>query len=387
MGFWRSFNTVVSRTTEVAFVASLGYMAVAIACTVRFGRRTADTSVETPPVTLLVPLHGTEFSLEANLRAFATQEYPDYQLVLGVARENDDALPFARRLAAALPRATIDIAIGFEPSSRNPKLANVLSMMRYAKHDVLVLADSDTLVDPAYLRTVTAPLRDPNVGAVTALFSGHPDATFASRLGAMFMNEQFIPAALVERLAGTPLRHCFGPTNAFRAETLRAIGGFEALAPHLADDYMLGNFIASRGLRVVISSYVVKTTISERSVPALFTHELRWHRTIRGVRSRGYAGVFVTYPVSLALLAALASRSRARGAIMLAAAFASRVVLARVAARALDIAPAPAWMTVPRDLLGFALWVWGLGGSSVRWRGADLAIGDGDMLVEESAVR
>jgi ceramide glucosyltransferase len=307
--------------------------------------------------------------------------------VLGVARENDAALPFARRLAAALPDATIDIAIGFDPSSRNPKLANVLSMMRYAKHDVLVLADSDTLVDPAYLRTVTAPLRDPNVGAVTALFSGYPDATFASRLGAMFMNEQFIPAALVERLAGTPLRHCFGPTNAFRAETLRAIGGFEALAPHLADDYMLGNFIASRGLRVVISSYVVKTTISERSVPALFTHELRWHRTIRGVRSRGYAGVFVTYPVSLALLAALTSRSRARGAIMLAAAFASRVVLARVAARALDITPAPAWMTLPRDLLGFALWVWGLGGSSVRWRGADLAIGEGDMLVEKSVIR
>ena len=379
MGFWRSFRTALARTTEVATVVSLGYMAVAVVATMRFGRRIPDMSAEAPAVTLLVPLHGTEFSLEANLRAFAEQEYPAFQLVLGVADEHDAALPFARRLAAACPGTAIDVAIGFEPAARNPKLANVLSMMRYAKHELLVLADSDTLVDPAYLRTITAPLRDPRVGAVTALFSGHPDGTFASRLGAMFMNEQFIPAALVERLLG-PLRHCFGPTNAFRAETLRAIGGFEALAPHLADDYMLGNFIAAHGLRVVISSYVVKTTISERSVPALFTHELRWHRTIRGVKPFGYAGVFVTYPIALALIGALLGRSRRRGAFALAAAVASRVFLQRVAARALHVAPAAMWMTVPRDLLGFALWAWGLGGSSVRWRGADLAIGEGDML-------
>jgi ceramide glucosyltransferase len=354
-------------------------MGVAIACTARFGRRAVDRSAETPPVTLLVPLHGVEFSLEANLRAFAQQDYPDYQLVLGVGDADDRALAFAERLMAAFPQVPIDIAIGRDPSSRNPKLANVLSMMRYAKHDVLVLADSDTLVDPAYVRTVTAPLCDPAVGAVTALFSGHPDDTFASRLGAMFMNEHFIPSALVERLSG-PMRHCFGPTNAFRAETLRAIGGFEALAPHLADDFMLGNFIAARGLRVVISSYVVKTTISERSVPALWTHELRWHRTIRGVSPLGYAGMFVTYPIALALLAFVFATDRRRACALLALAFASRLVLQRVAARALSVTSGAVWMIAPRDIFGFALWAWGLGGSQVRWRGADLHIADGDVL-------
>jgi ceramide glucosyltransferase len=379
MAFWRSARTVLARTTEVASAASLVYMAVAIACTARFGRRAPDRNAQTPPVTLLVPLHGVEFSLDANLRAFAQQDYPEYQLVLGVAREDDRALAFAHRLADAYPEIPIDVAIGFDPASRNPKLANVLSMMRYVRHEVLVLADSDTLVDPAYLRTVTAPLLDPQVGAVTALFCGHPDDTFASRLGAMFMNEHFIPGALVERLLG-PLRHCFGPTNAFRAETLRAIGGFEVLAPHLADDFMLGNFIAARGLRVVISSYVVKTTISEPSVPALFTHELRWHRTIRGVSPFGYAGMFVTYPIALALFSLAFSRDRRRAFALLAAAFAARVALQRVASRALDVAPAATWMIAPRDLFGFALWAWGLAGSQVRWRGADLEIAEGDVL-------
>jgi ceramide glucosyltransferase len=381
MGFWSSVRTGLARTIEVATVASLVYMGIAIACTARFGDRSRDESDETPAVTLLVPLHGVEYSLEANLRAFAQQDYPVYQLVLGVARADDRALVFAQRLVAALPQVHIDIAIGFEPSARNPKLANVISMMRYAQYEVLVLADSDTLVDPAYLRTVTAPLRDPAVGAVTALFSGFPDGTFASRLGAMFMNEHFIPGALVERLSG-PLRHCFGPTNAFRADTLRAIGGFEALAPHLADDFMLGNRIAASGRRIVISSYVVKTTISERSVAALFTHELRWHRTIRGVSPLGYAGMFVTYPLALglALIALSTGARRGRALALCAAAFASRLALQRVAARTLDVPPAPAWMIPLRDVFGIALWAWGLAGSEVRWRGAALEIAEGDVL-------
>jgi ceramide glucosyltransferase len=383
MGFWRSVRSVVARTTEVVAVASLGYAAIAIACTARFGRRRPDRAVDTPPVTLLVPLHGVEFSLEANLRAFAEQDYPEYQLVLGVARDSDAALPLARRLQAALPHVAIDIAIGYDPAARNPKLANVLSMMRLVRHEVLVLADSDTLVDRAYLRTVTAPLHDPAVGAVTALFSGLPDDTFASRFGAMFMNEHFIPAALVERLIGGPLRHCFGPTNAFRAETLRAIGGFEALAPHLADDFMLGNFIAARGRRVVVSSYVVSTTISEPSVGALFTHELRWHRTIRGVSPLGYAGMFLTYPFTLALCALVAATRPRRGARIVAAAFALRFALQRTAARALRVPPAPLWMMPARDLFGFALWVWGYAGSSVRWRDNDLHIAEGDVLAPE----
>jgi ceramide glucosyltransferase len=375
-------RTAVVRTTDVSAWFSLAYAAVAIGALVRFGRRERDVAAATPPVTLLVPLHGPEYSLEANVRAFVRQDYPAFQVVFGVAREDDAALAVARRIAAEHPALDIAITVGFAPGARNPKLANVLSMMRAAAHETLVLADSDTLVDPAYLRTITAPLADPAVGAVTALFCGAPDDTFASRFGAMFMNEHFIPSALVERLTG-PLRHCFGPSNAFRAETLRAIGGFEALAPHLADDFMLGNAIAGTGKQVVISSYVVRTTISEPSVPALFVHELRWHRTIRGVRPRGYAGMFLTYPIALALLA-FAARPRAGSLGRIALAFALRVALQRIAARVLAVEPAALWMIAPRDLFGFALWLWGYAGSEVRWRGADLRIAEGDVLAENA---
>jgi ceramide glucosyltransferase len=364
---------------DVVSIAALGYAAVAIVCSARFGRREPDPPAgDLPPVSLIVPLHGDEPGLEENLRSFALQEYPVCQLVLGVARADDPALPIAQRVAAAFPDRNIEIDVGEVQGAANPKIANVLSMMRLVRHKLLILADSDTRVNPAYVRCVTAPLQEPATGVVTCLFAGVPDDSFTAKLGAMFMNEQFIPSVLVNRLFGPP-RHCLGPTNAFRAAVLSTIGGFEALAPHLADDFMLGNFVTARGLRVVIPRYVVRTMVSDSSLAKLWNHELRWHRTIRGVRPAGYAGMFLTYPLPLALFAFLVAPRRHRAAALFAAVLA-RVALRRVSSRALGVPVASAWLMLPRDLFGIAVWACGLAGRGVRWRDADLRIEEGDLL-------
>jgi len=366
---------------DVATIAALGYTIVAISCIARFGRKPESNSVDDlPPVSLLVPLHGSEDGLEENLRSFALQDYPVCQLVLGVTRADDDALAIAQRVVAALPDRDIEINVGEVPGVRNPKIANVLSMMRVVRHELLILADSDTRVTPTYVRSVTAPLHEPGVGAVTCLFAGLPGDTLSSKLGAMFMNEQFIPSVLVNRLFG-PTRHCLGPTNAIRSAVLSEIGGFEALASHLADDFMLGKYVAARGFRVVISRYVVRTIVSDSSLAALWSHELRWHRTIRGVQPAGYAGMFLTYPVPLALLAFLLAPQPESAAALFVAALA-RIALHRVSGRALRAACAPAWLVLPRDFFGIAVWACGLAGRAVRWRDALLHIESGDMLSE-----
>jgi ceramide glucosyltransferase len=377
-------SRLLAAALDVVTIAALGYTAVAIVCAARFGRRELQTNAvdDLPPVSLIVPLHGDEPELEENLRAFALQDYPVCQLVLGVARADDRALAVAQRVAAALPDRNIEIDVGEVPGAANPKIANVLSMMRLVRHKVLVLADSDTRVNPAYVRCVTAPLRDPGTGVVTCLFAGVPDDTFSAKLGAMLMNEQFIPSVLVNRLFAP--RHCLGPTNAVRSSVLSAVGGFEALAPHLADDYMLGNFVAARGLRVVISSYVVRTMVSDSSLAMLWNHELRWHRTIRGVQPAGYAGMFLTYPLPLALLAFLLAPRRARAAALVVAVLA-RIALRRVSGRALGVPVAPAWLMLPRDLFGIAVWACGLTGRAVRWRDANLHIEEGDILAQRHA--
>ncbi len=376
------FSRVLATALDVATIAALGYAAVALLCVGRFGRREPELNTvdDLPPVTLLVPLHGEEAGLEENLRAFALQDYPVCQLVLGVTRADDRALAIARQVAAALPDRNIEINVGEAPGVLNPKIANVLSMMRLARHKVLILADSDTRVSPTYARTVTAPLHEPGVGVVTCAFAGVPDGTLPAKLGAMFINEQFIPSVLVNCLFGPP-RHCLGPTNAVRSAVLSVIGGFEALASHLADDFMLGNYIAARGLRVVISGYVVRTIVSDSSFSMLWNHELRWHRTIRGVQPAGYAGMFLTYPLPLALLAFLLAPQPKRAVTLMVAALA-RISLQRVSSRALGVAPPPAWLVLPRDLLGIAVWACGLTGRTVRWRDNQLRIEVGDVLAE-----
>ncbi len=370
----------MAAAAEAAAIAAIAYTGVAIARAARFAQRGTEGGQQRPPVTLLIPLHGAEPGLEENLRSLADQDYPEYQVVLGVARADDAALPIARRVAAALPGRCIEIDIGERAGTRNPKLANVISMMRLARHGVLVLCDSDTRVDASYLSEVVAPLEDPAVGLVTCLFAGVPqEETSAAKLGAAFINDQFIPSALVEGLFG-PLRHGFGPTNAMRAEVLESIGGFEALGVHLADDFMLGHEIAARGLRVVLSKYVLHTIVSDPSTAALFRHELRWHRTIRGVRPAGYAGMFLTYPVPLAVFNLALSQNRARAAALLVLASAGRMALQRVASRALGVEPAGPWLALARDFFGLAVWVSGLFGSSVHWRGDKLQIAAGDVL-------
>ncbi|HXM07609.1 MAG TPA: bacteriohopanetetrol glucosamine biosynthesis glycosyltransferase HpnI [Candidatus Acidoferrum sp.] len=377
------FERLLAAALTFVTLAAIAYTVIATVCIARFGREPESRANDlAPPVSLLVPLHGAEFDLEANLLAFAQQDYPEFQLVLGVARSDDPALPIARRVAAALPDRNIDIDLGEAAGSRNPKIANVLSMMRLVRHKVLIMADSDTRVTPNYIRSVTAPLRDPSIGVVTCPFAGVPDGTFSSKLGAMFMNEQFIPSVLVNRLLGFP-QHCLGPTNAFRAEVLAEIGGFEALAPHLADDYMLGNFVAAAGMRVVISRHVIHTIVSDSTLAVLWDHELRWHRTIRGVQPAGYAGMFLTYPLPLALLAFLLAPQFGSAVVVVIAAIA-RIVLQRVSARALGVPPASVWLILPRDLFGIALWACGLAGRAVRWRGTELHMESGDVLAERS---
>ena len=177
-----------------------------------------------------------------------------------------------------------------------------------------------------------------------------------------------------------PRRHAYGATIALRRAALAAAGGFAALGSHLADDHVLGHTIAATGLRVVLSRYVPHTLVAERSLHALLRHELRWHRTIRAVAPGGYAGLFLTYPVPLALLTWLAAPRAPASALLVIAAIALRVALARSAAGAFGVPALPLVLVPLRDILGLAVWACGLTGGAVEWRGASLQLREGDEL-------
>jgi ceramide glucosyltransferase len=161
---------------------------------------------------------------------------------------------------------------------------------------------------------------------------------------------------------------CFGSTIALSRERLAEIGGLEAFADRLADDYAIGHAVRARGLRVETPNMLVAHSCSESSFTNLWRHELRWARTIRSVDPAGYAGSLVTHPLAWALIAAAAG-APAFGTGIGALAIASRIVLLRAIRRNFGLAAPPYWLLPIRDLLSSAVFVWSFYGRNLTWRG------------------
>lgn len=361
-----------------AAAAGIAYGCGAILALRRFARQ-AVAPAGGAAASVLVPLHGAEPELAENLTAFVRQIHAAaVQVVFGVNDPADAALTVARAVQSAHPGSDIAISTTAQATCANPKVANLLAMLPLARHGVLVFADSDMRVGPAYVRSVTAPLADARIGAVTCVYGARAAGGIAARFGAAFVNEQFAPSALVSAALG-PLRHAFGATIALRRAVLEEIGGLAALGPHLADDHVLGARVAASGRRVALAGYVPLTIAADESAAALWRHEVRWHRTIRAVQPAGYVGLLLTYPLPLALIAfALAPGPAAAG--LAAAAAAVRLGLRRTAARVLGVEPLPLALVPLRDAFGLAVWLRGFGGGPVRWRGDELHLSGGDAI-------
>src|SRR5260221_10306685 len=161
------------------------YLVAATVAAWRFARRPIVAPAHGPAVSVLKPLHGAEPGLYENLRSFAEQDYPAFQLVLGVRDHTDSAVPIAEALIRDHPGRAIELVIDPRVGGSNLKVANLENMMAAARHDVIVLADSDMRVRRNYLAIVTAPLADPATGLVTCLYAGAPTGGWWSRFSAL----------------------------------------------------------------------------------------------------------------------------------------------------------------------------------------------------------
>jgi ceramide glucosyltransferase len=267
-------------------------------------------AVALPAVTILKPLFGAEPRLYECLRSFCNQAWPHLQIVFGVRDAADPAVAVVRRLQHEFPTLDLTLVLDGTHHGSNAKVSNLINIMALAKHDYLVIVDSDIRVEPGYVQQVVAPLLDDTVGIVTCPYVGRPLPDLWSQLGAQFINGWFVPSVFVAALFGSRA-FAFGATIALRRNVLDAIGGLPAIADQLADDYRLGELTRERGLRTVLSHVVVETVVEERSLADLLGHELRWLRTIKTVRPVGYSLAFVTFSLPVALLGvALAAGAR-----------------------------------------------------------------------------
>jgi ceramide glucosyltransferase len=287
--------------------------------------------------------------------------------VIGAHRETDPAVAIVRQVMADLPGVDITLVIDGALPGSNFKICNVANMMAVAKHEVLVIADSDMRVEPHYLDAVVGPLMAEGVGLVTCLYTGRPERGVASALGAAFINSGFLPSVLVARWVGADTG-CFGATMALRRSTLAEVGGLGALINQLADDYVLGRLVRDAGYDVVISPYLVENIVLEADFGALFQHELRWQRTVRSISPNGLAASVVTNPVALALLALPLSGFADGAWLALAAALAGREALIYTCSRVFGAIPLRTALVPIRDVLSLVVLVASFCGQRVTWR-------------------
>ena len=385
---WMSANALILGLGNLCVAAAtIGcvFALIAAALALRFGARRELSEIaphEQPSVTILKPLCGQEPDLLTRLLGFAHQCYGGpMQIVFGSQHRTDPAMDVVKRLETLRPDLAIDVAVEPRGFGTNRKVLNLVNMAPLAHNDVIVLSDSDIEVDPTYLADVIAELQRPGVGAVTCLYHGIAGEGIWSRLSAMSINSYFLANVVVGRSMGLA-QPCFGATIALRRETLEEIGGFEAFADCLADDYEIGVAVRALGYEVAVPPFSVGHVCFERTAGELVRHQIRQSRTIRTIDPVGYAGATLSHPFALALIGALLGSPL--GLLVAALAVVCRTVETIAIERAFALERQPYWLIPFRDLIAFTTFVSGFFGTTVSWRGSRYRVLSDGSVVQRS---
>lgn len=357
---------VVVSLLVLILLGSLVFTLLSIFSAKRYVSAGAPIAITREPISILKPLAGLDEGLESNLRTFFEQRYDgEFEILFAVRREDDPAAAVARKLQAEFPEVSARLLIVGEPPYPNAKVWSLDHMMREARHDLLVMSDSDVRVTPTLLATVAAEFEDPKVGIATCPYRAAPGGSLWSRLEATGMNTDFIAGILTARLL-EGMKFAVGPTIVARKRVIADIGGWNRLREYLAEDFVLGQFAAAAGYSVILSCYVVEHHIGTSSFRENARHRIRWSRSTRRSRPVGYLGQLFTMPLPIALLLA-AIRPEFWPVLACAAAF--RYSAAWIMST-LVLRGKLAWYLVPfEDLMAFAFWIAGFFGNSITWRG------------------
>ena len=323
----------------------------------------------TPGVSVLKPVRGLDAQALKNYTSFCRQDYPDYELIFGVSDPEDPAIHVVRRLQRDHPHVPIRLVIG-PALGANRKASLLHYLASEAQHDILIVSDSDMRVTPDYLRRVVAPLANPTIGLVTCCYRAEAPRTLAARLEALHIGVIFLPSVIIaNRLF--KFGFAMGSTAALRRRDLERLGGFQAITEYLADDYELGARIASLGLRVHLSRYVVATVLGHTGFAEQWHREVRWSRCARVSRPWCYPGLFISFTIPLALFLLLLSGFGTIGWQALAVSLAVRWLVAYLVSGYTGDVESRRWLPwLPlRDLLSAAVWLVGGLGHQIIWRG------------------
>jgi ceramide glucosyltransferase len=368
------------------------YYSIAIFSSFRFFQRARGPISSgrdfTPPVSNLKPIRGLDPDAYENFASFCRQDYPEYEILFCVSDAGDPALPVIEKLIADFPKCQIRVLFGSGRNATNDKVAKLARLTNEARHEIVVISDSDVKVQPDYLRTVVAPLADPQVGAVTCFYVHTQETTLVENLQTVGMLADFYAGVLVDwQLEG--VKFTLGPTIATSRTRLNGFGGYQAIENRPADDLLVGRLIAEQGYKVELLPYSVSTVADYQTFRDLFHKRLRWIVVMRHLRPWGHLGLIFTHGLPWCLAAIAIQPTAPVAAGYLGAYFLFRTAITWIigvhglkqSVPLKKMALIPVW-----DAMAFVIWLISFGRKSIRWRDNDYYIRDGRLVPTTSPV-
>jgi ceramide glucosyltransferase len=343
-----------------------------------------------PPVSIVKPVRNVDREAYENFASFCRLDYPKYEIVFAVADRDDPVIPVIQKLQQSFPMCPIRLVTAVANLGANNKVNNLCQLVQEAKHELIVMSDSDVRVEPDYLRNVVAPFSDPRVGVVTALYRGISGRGLVSALDDLGMYTDSAPAALVARKVEGKMRFAFGWTMATTKKVLSEIGGFESMVNHHSDDFELGNRISELGYRVELMRKPVDMVLPDESFGEFLKHELRWSIGLRNVRPVGYVGMLLTHGLPWTLLAVAVASASGWASVAIGYAVAYLIlrlgVVWTTAVWGLGDSQIAGklWLVPLHDAISFVVWVGGFFSNKIVWRGSVYRVRKGLLIPEVS---
>ncbi len=373
--------TAVRDTLLLLAVAPFAYYLLAIIATGRFFAPRPDSPSDfTPPVSILKPIHGLDRETYENYASFCRQDYPQFEILFCVTDASDPAIPVIEKIIRDFPARPVHLLIGSDPVGASDKVSKLCPMAHEARHEIVIVSDSDVRVEPDFLRAAVAPFRDPHVGGVTCLYRGLTDGSFPADLEALGNSTDFAPGVLVAwMMGGGKLDFMLGAVMATTKKRLAEIGGFESLADFFCDDYELGNRIAAGAHRIELSRFPVDIVYPRETLAAAFRHQLRWNLSIRYSRPWGHLGLVFTHGLVWSLVGISLAHSWLGVVGFLAGYALLRYDMAlSTGARGMHdpLVRQKLWMLPLRDAFAFVVWLASFFPQRIHWRDRQFHVRD-----------
>jgi ceramide glucosyltransferase len=340
------------------------------------------------PVSIMKPIKGIDPEIRENLESFCRQDYPEYEVLLGFTELTDNAITVARDIAALHPDCNVRIITSKKNLGANQKVSNLQGIFEAANYPLIAISDSDMRVDPCYLRKIVVEYySNKNVGLITSLYKISNPASIGAALESLTVALDFIPSVLVaRRLEGVTFG--LGASMLLSKKALEDIGGLSVIADYLADDYQIGNRLWKKGYKIILSDYVIEDVAGNMTIAEYFIHQIRWARTYRACRPKGFLGYGITHIFPFSLLLLILQGLTTLPLLILSAVITLRLSLSFVLYK--KVICSRKWLRwlvlIPvKDLLSFWIWLWSFLGSKVFWRGKYYRILKGGVIKEKSS--